>query len=101
MPGNENVSLASMGIYIFEADYLYQLLEEDIHNQESKHDFRHGRDPAHRGGGKAFAHPFNMSCVGAKRGQKPYWRDVGTPGPRSGRRTWISRPVVPGARHLR
>ncbi len=35
MPGNENVSLASMGIYIFEAEYLYQLLEEDIHNQES------------------------------------------------------------------
>ncbi|MEN9583227.1 MAG: glucose-phosphate adenylyltransferase, partial [Pseudomonadota bacterium] len=28
--------------------------------------------------GMAFAHPFNMSCVGAREGQKPYWRDVGT-----------------------
>ncbi|MGL6519010.1 glucose-1-phosphate adenylyltransferase [Aeromonas caviae] len=78
MPGCEDRSLASMGIYIFEAEYLYQLLEEDIHNQESKHDFGMDVIPRIVGEGKAFAHPFNMSCVGAKEGQKPYWRDVGT-----------------------
>jgi glucose-1-phosphate adenylyltransferase len=33
MPGKPDTALASMGIYIFEAEYLYQLLEEDIHNQ--------------------------------------------------------------------
>ena len=39
---NPDVSLASMGIYIFNAKYLYQLLEEDIVNPESSHDF--GKD---------------------------------------------------------
>ena len=29
MPGNDAVSLASMGIYMFNAEYLYRLLEED------------------------------------------------------------------------
>ena len=42
MPGNDAVSLASMGIYIFNANYLYRLLEEDIANPESSHDF--GKD---------------------------------------------------------
>lgn len=71
MPGCEDRSLASMGIYIFEAEYLYQLLEEDIHNLESKHDFGMDVIPRIVGEGKAFAHPFNMSCVGAKEGQNP------------------------------
>ena len=39
MPGNPAVSLASMGIYIFDADYLYQLLEDDVNNPASTHDF--------------------------------------------------------------
>lgn len=30
MPGNPDMSLASMGIYIFNAAYLFQLLEEDM-----------------------------------------------------------------------
>jgi len=28
--------------------------------------------------GKAFAHPFNLSCVTSNAEQPPYWRDVGT-----------------------
>ena len=60
MPGNENVSLASMGIYIFEAEYLYQLLEEDIHNQESKHDF--GMDVIPRIVGRARRLPTRSPC---------------------------------------
>ncbi len=43
-----------------------------------RHDFGMDVIPRIVGEGKAFAHPFNMSCVGAKEGQKPYWRDVGT-----------------------
>ncbi|TNI84043.1 sugar phosphate nucleotidyltransferase, partial [Aeromonas allosaccharophila] len=78
MPGCEDRSLASMGIYIFEAEYLYQLLEEDILNQDSKHDFGMDLIPRIVEEGLAFAHPFSMSCVGAREGQKPYWRDVGT-----------------------
>ncbi|RTL23400.1 MAG: glucose-1-phosphate adenylyltransferase, partial [Rhodocyclaceae bacterium] len=39
MPGNPELSLASMGIYVFSADYLYHLLEEDARNPDSSHDF--------------------------------------------------------------
>ncbi len=39
MPGKADTALASMGVYIFDAEYLYQLLEEDIANEQSHHDF--------------------------------------------------------------
>ncbi len=42
MPGNAEMSLASMGIYIFSAEYLYRLLEDDAKNPDSSHDF--GKD---------------------------------------------------------
>lgn len=78
MPGNADVSLASMGIYVFEAKYLYQLLEEDIANPESSHDFGKDIIPRVVSEGRAVAHPFGMSCVPSSREIAPYWRDVGT-----------------------
>ncbi|WP_275897671.1 sugar phosphate nucleotidyltransferase, partial [Raoultella ornithinolytica] len=39
MPGDETRSLASMGIYVFDAEYLYQLLAEDDRDEGSSHDF--------------------------------------------------------------
>ena len=39
LPGNANVSLASMGIYVFDAEYLYKLLDADLANPASSHDF--------------------------------------------------------------
>lgn len=79
MPGNPDVSLASMGIYIFNAKYLYQLLEEDIVNPESSHDFGKDIIPRVVSEGRAYAHPFGMSCVPRNKPDvKPYWRDVGT-----------------------
>jgi len=78
MPGNDTVSLASMGIYIFDADYLYQLLEEDVHNPDSENDFGKNVIPAVVAQGRALAHPFGMSCVSHGEGGQPYWRDVGT-----------------------
>jgi len=78
MPGNDAVSLASMGIYIFDADYLYRLLEEDIRNPDSEHDFGKNLIPRAVAEGRALAHPFGMSCVSRVAGAAPYWRDVGT-----------------------
>lgn len=78
MPGNDAVSLASMGIYIFNADYLYQLLEEDVNNPNSEHDFGKNIIPAAVAQGRALAHPFGLSCVSRVKGGAPYWRDVGT-----------------------
>ncbi|UWH29692.1 glucose-1-phosphate adenylyltransferase [Aeromonas veronii] len=78
MPGKADTALASMGVYIFDAEYLYQLLEEDITNEQSHHDFGMDVIPRVVKEGTAFAHPFGMSCVGCCPDRRPYWRDVGT-----------------------
>lgn len=78
MPGNDEVSLASMGIYIFNADYLYTLLNNDIADPQSSHDFGKDVIPRVVREGRAIAHPFSMSCVSSTPDAIPYWRDVGT-----------------------
>ncbi len=78
MPGNDAVSLASMGIYIFNADYLYKLLEDDLADPQSEHDFGKNVIPTAVAQGRAIAHPFGLSCVSRVKGIEPYWRDVGT-----------------------
>ncbi|MDW8845282.1 glucose-1-phosphate adenylyltransferase [Erwinia sp. MMLR14_017] len=78
MPGDPGQALASMGVYAFTADYLYELLEEDLKNPESNHDF--GKDilPKIVATGEALAHSFSISCVQNDETSPPYWRDVGT-----------------------
>jgi len=78
MPGRPDAALASMGIYVFDAPYLQKLLEEDLADPDSSHDF--GRDVVPRvvQAGRALAHPFGMSCIANPNGTPPYWRDVGT-----------------------
>jgi len=78
MPGNDAVSLASMGIYIFNAQYLYALLDSDIADPNSSHDFGKDVIPRVVKEGRAIAHPFSMSCVSTTPEAEPYWRDVGT-----------------------
>lgn len=78
MPGNDAVSLASMGIYVFDAEYLYGLLEDDLANPDSDHDFGKDVIPRAVSQGRALAHPFGMSCISRVAGVAPYWRDVGT-----------------------
>lgn len=78
MPGKPDRSLASMGIYIFNARYLFKELERDMADPNSSHDFGKDIIPRAVANGNAVAHPFDMSCVGALHGEEPYWRDVGT-----------------------
>lgn len=77
LPSQSERSLASMGIYVFNTGFLLDLLQRDIVNENSSHDF--GRDiiPETVRMGVACAHPFSLSCVGADP-EAPYWRDVGT-----------------------
>lgn len=76
MPDNPDKSLASMGIYIFNAKLLISELEKDAANPDSAHDF--GRDiiPSLVPRAKVMAHRFANSCAGAD--NDVYWRDVGT-----------------------
>lgn len=78
MPGDETKSLASMGIYVFEAEYLYEILEKDAQNPNSENDFGKDIIPAIVAEGGARAHPFSRSCVMSGLETEPYWRDVGT-----------------------
>jgi glucose-1-phosphate adenylyltransferase len=78
MPGNPDVALASMGIYIFNAQYLYRELARDVNDPNSTHDFGKDIIPRAVSEGEAAAHHFSLSCVNDSDSSEPYWRDVGT-----------------------
>ena len=78
MPGKPDRSLASMGVYIFTADYLYRMLDEDIALEGSSHDFGKDIIPKAVGEGQVVAHFFQDSCVYNSEKAPAYWRDVGT-----------------------
>jgi glucose-1-phosphate adenylyltransferase len=76
MPGSPGQALASMGIYVFNTDVMYELLFQDAARKEaSAHDF--GRDVIPRmieAGMRVLAYPFRDE----NRKTAAYWRDVGT-----------------------
>jgi glucose-1-phosphate adenylyltransferase len=78
MPGRPDRALASMGIYVFSAGFLYEQLIRDADAAGSSHDFGKDIIPYAVGRGyRVFAHDFRRSCVNMNEGI-PYWRDVGT-----------------------
>ena len=78
MPGRESHALASMGVYVFDAAYLYEALKADAAAHGSSRDFGKDLIPAIVGRGEAVAHPFGLSCVKSGSDAPVYWRDVGT-----------------------
>ncbi len=78
MPGHPDMALASMGIYVFETEYMFRLLRQDAEDPNSSHDFGKDIIPKIVKNGKAIAHPFSRSCVRSGLESEPYWRDVGT-----------------------
>ena len=78
MPGKPDRALASMGIYIFNTDFLFAELARDIADSDSQHDFGKDIIPHAVAAGQARAQPFGECCVGTAPGQEAYWRDVGT-----------------------
>jgi glucose-1-phosphate adenylyltransferase len=78
IPGDPDHALASMGIYVFDWNFLRDLLIRDMADTNSSHDFGNDLIPAIVKGGKAMAHKFADSCVKSGLEDEPYWRDVGT-----------------------
>ncbi len=74
VPHNPNMALASMGIYVFSAKFLYELLIEDADDEESTHDFGKDIVPKLVENYQAYAYPFRD----AQHESTAYWRDVGT-----------------------
>lgn len=77
IPGNPNQALASMGIYIFNAKFLYEQLIRDAADPASSHDFGADIIPYLISKYRVYAHRYADSCVNSVDG-RDYWRDVGT-----------------------
>jgi glucose-1-phosphate adenylyltransferase len=77
MPGDKTMAFASMGIYVFNAKFLYEQLIRDAGDRKSSHDFGGNIIPHVIKKYHVQAHRFTDSCVGARNGNH-YWRDVGT-----------------------
>jgi len=74
IPGREDQALASMGIYVFNAQLLYRMLAANASQAGTAHDFGRNVIPdaiEHR---NVFAYPFQDVRTRAQQ----YWRDVGT-----------------------
>lgn len=77
IPGKPDRSLASMGIYLFKAKFLYDELIRDAATAQSSHDFGKDLIPYLVPRAKLYAHSFEHSCI-PNLDKPPYWRDVGT-----------------------
>jgi glucose-1-phosphate adenylyltransferase len=73
-PEDPDFCLASMGIYVFNARFLYEQLCDDATSDESDHDFGKNIIPGAINDYNVFAFPF----LDENRKQHAYWRDVGT-----------------------
>ena len=78
IPGNPSMSLASMGIYVFNTAFLFELLRRDAADPASSRDFGKDIIPYVVAHGKAVAHRFSTSCVKSETEAEAYWRDAGT-----------------------
>lgn len=77
-PGKPDRALASMGIYLFDAKFLYERLTQDAFEPGTEHDFGKDIIPKMVGKHKLVAHHFEDSCVMHEGATEHYWRDVGT-----------------------
>ncbi|SOC84574.1 glucose-1-phosphate adenylyltransferase [Ensifer adhaerens] len=78
IPGNPDLALASMGIYVFHTKFLMDILRKDAADPNSSRDFGKDIIPYIVQHGKAVAHRFAQSCVRSETEAHAYWRDVGT-----------------------
>jgi glucose-1-phosphate adenylyltransferase len=78
IPRNPDMALASMGIYVFKTNFLFDLLRRDAADAQSTRDFGKDVIPHVVSNGKAVAHRFSTSCVKADTEAEAYWRDAGT-----------------------
>ena len=79
VPGDPDVTFASMGNYVFTTDVLVEALREDASNRDSAHDMGGDIIPMFVERGDANVYDFDENEVpGATERDRGYWRDVGT-----------------------
>jgi glucose-1-phosphate adenylyltransferase len=79
LPGDPDTVLASMGNYIFETEFLFDVVRADSESRESKHDIGGNIIPRAVEMGGAHVYDFADNVVpGSLPRDRGYWRDVGT-----------------------
>ena len=74
VPGRDDMALASMGIYVFNRDFLFEQLKKDAAMPGSSHDFGKDIIPEVIARYRVMAYPFPVPDSR----EQAYWRDVGT-----------------------
>ena len=74
VPGREDAALVSMGIYVFNTDFLIEQLIRDADTKDSNRDFGKDIVPAAMERYRTYAYSFREPLKGGN----AYWRDVGT-----------------------
>lgn len=74
IPGSPDMALTSMGVYIFNTEFLYKKLLEDAKYLSSTHDFGKDIIPNNIANSKILAFRF----IDTSTGKPAYWRDLGT-----------------------
>jgi glucose-1-phosphate adenylyltransferase len=74
LPGKPNMTLASMGIYVFNTGFLFEQLIRDADTRASSHDFGKDIIPSVINRYRVTAYAFRD----VQSGRQGYWRDVGT-----------------------
>lgn len=72
--GRPNAALCSMGIYVFNKDFLFEQLIKDADSPNSSHDFGKDIIPSVINKYRVYAHDF----LDSETNEQAYWRDVGT-----------------------
>lgn len=74
VPGEDDLCLASMGVYVFSARFMFEQLLKDANDPTSSHDFGKDIIPSIINEANVYAYPFRDEN---NKGQA-YWRDAGT-----------------------
>ncbi len=74
IPGQEDLTLASMGNYIFNTEFLFEQLQKNAQTEGTSHDFGNDIIPKIVDDHHVHAYPFRDLNTG----ERAYWRDVGT-----------------------
>jgi glucose-1-phosphate adenylyltransferase len=74
LPGKPDTCLASMGIYVFNRQFLEDMVSEDHEIHDSEHDFGRNIVPRLVGRHRVYAYDFKDE----NKKEAKYWRDIGT-----------------------
>ncbi len=78
LPDAPDQVLASMGNYVFTADFLEELVRNDAEDDNSRHDVGGDLIPTAVAAGVASVYDFNLNVIPGETGDRHYWRDVGS-----------------------